>query len=159
MTRSNAREIAAHLIYSMGYTGQDADALLQTRLGEEYYPELVTENDVYADLPSKKQKQYIADCVQGVAQNDQAITAAIEKHAIGWKTSRISRFVMAVLKLAVYEIVFVEDVPDGVAVNEAVSLTKKYEDDEVGAFVNGILGSFLRSGKSLKPLTEAEENL
>lgn len=157
MTRSNAREIAVHLIYSMGYTGQTAQELLQTRLEEEYYPELASENDVYTDLPSKKQKKYIADCVQGVAAHDEELTSLIERHSIGWKANRISRLVMAVLKLALYEIMYVEDVPESVAVNEAVTLTKKYEDDEVGAFVNGILGSFIRSTKN--PEVKNEEEL
>lgn len=159
MTRSNAREIAAHLIYSMGYTGQSAQELLAARLEEDYYPELAAENDVYAEKPSKKQKQYISDCVKGVAERDKELTAAIEYYSVGWKASRISRFVMAVLKLAVYEMLFVDDVPDSVAVNEAVTLTKKYEDDEVGAFVNGVLGGFIRNGKSLEVPHENEEAL
>ena len=159
MTRSNAREIAAHLIYSMGYTGQSAEELLAARLEEDYYPELANENDVYSEKPSKKQKQYISACVKGVAERDSQLAAVIEHYSVGWKASRISRFVMAVLKLAVYEMLFVEDVPDSVAVNEAVTLTKKYEDDEVGSFVNGILGGFIRNGKSLEIPQENEEAL
>lgn len=159
MTRSNAREIAVHLIYSMGYSEQSAEELLAARLEEDYYPELAAENDVYAEKPSKKQKQYICDCVKGVAARDEQLSKAVEYYSIGWKANRISRFVMAVLKLAVYEMLFVDDVPDGVAVNEAVTLTKKYEDDEVGGFVNGILGSFIRNGKSLDVPQENEEAL
>lgn len=149
MTRSNAREIAAHLIYGMDYTGQDAEQTVQTRMDGEYYPKLAEENEVYLDRPNRKQMEYINACVHGVAEHRDALRATIAAHAVGWKIHRISRFVMAVLELAMYEILFVEDVPDNVAANEAVTLTKKYEDDEVGAFVNGILGAFLRGGKLL----------
>ena len=69
----------------------------------------------------------------------------IQKYAIGWDVSRISRLTRCVLQLAIYEILYVEDVPTGVAISEAVRLAKKYDGDDTGAFVNGILGSFARA--------------
>ena len=62
--------------------------------------------------------------------------------------NRISRLARAVLQLAIYEIEYVEDVPEGVAASEAVRLAKKYDGDDTGSFVNGILGSYLRAKKS-----------
>ena len=69
----------------------------------------------------------------------------IQKFSIGWDVSRISRLARCIMQLAIYEILYVEDVPTGVAVSEAVRLAKKYDGDDTGSFVNGILGSFARS--------------
>ncbi len=149
MTRSNARELAVHLIYGMEYTGESAEQVVSTRLDAEYYPRLAEENDVYQQRPNRKQLDYVRACVRGVDEQRETIRATIGHYAVGWKLHRISRYTMAVLELAIYEILFVEDVPDHVAINEAVTLTKKYEDDEVGGFVNGILGAFVRGGKQL----------
>ena len=64
---------------------------------------------------------------------------------MGWDVSRISRLTRAIMQLAIFEILYVEDVPTGVAISEAVRLAKKYDGDDTGSFVNGILGSFARS--------------
>ena len=147
MTRSNARELAAHLIYEMDYTGQSPDEALETRLEQAYYNALAEENDVYAERPSKKQQTYIRSCVEGVAAHSAELDKLISKYSIGWNLHRISRFTKAALRLAIYEILYLEDVPTGVAINECVELTRKYEEEDVVAFVNGILGSFARSLK------------
>ena len=68
----------------------------------------------------------------------------ISKYAIGWNISRISRLAKAVLELAIYEILYGEDVPVAVAISEAMTLIKKYETEETASFVNGILGAFVR---------------
>lgn len=149
MTRSNARELAAHLIYEMDYTGRPAEETINARLNDEYYACLAEEHEVYADRPSKKQLTYVRACVEGVDACRETLRATIGSLTVGWKVERLSRFVVAVLELAMYEMLYLEDVPDGVAISEAVQLTKRYEDDEVGAFVNGILGNFARSGKNL----------
>lgn len=147
MTRSNARELAAHLIYEIDYTGQAPAEAIQTRLEQAYYDELAGENEIYTERPSKKQLAYITACVEGVSAHVQELDELIARYAIGWNLNRISRFTKAALRLAIYEILYVEDVPTGVAINECVELTRKYEEEEVVAFVNGILGSFARAQK------------
>ena len=147
MTRSNARELAAHLIYAQDYTGETAQETLEHRLDRAYYDALAEENDVYAERPSKKQLAYVQTCVSGVAEHSQELDELIAKYAIGWNLHRISRFTKAALRLAMFEILYVDDVPTGVAINECVELVRKYEEEEVVAFVNGILGSFARSLK------------
>ena len=144
MTRSNARELAAHLIYEMDYTGQSPDEALEARLEQAYYNALAEENDVYAERPSKKQLAYIRACVEGVAEHSQELDELISKYSIGWNLHRISRFTKAALRLAIYEILYVEDVPSSVAINEAMVLAKKYESEETAGFINGILGAFVR---------------
>ncbi len=145
MTRGDARELAVHLIYSQGFTGDEPERVVSTRLNREYYPMLSQENEIYQDRPSRGQLAYIDGVVTGVANRTEELNAVIAQFSIGWDVSRISRLARAVLQLAIYEIQNVADVPTGVAINEAVRLAKKYDGDDTGAFVNGILGAYARS--------------
>ena len=145
MTRGNARELAVHLIYGRVFTGEDPQQVVNTRLEKEYYDQLGTENDVYSDRPSRTQLRYIDNVVSGVANREEELNDVIRKYSIGWDISRISKLARCVLQLAIFEILWVEDVPTGVAVAEAVRIAKKYDGDDTGSFVNGILGSFARS--------------
>ena len=145
MTRGDARELAVHLIYGRAFTGEEPEQVVSTRLDKEYYEKLRDENEVYSDRPSRAQLRYIDTVVSGVANRADDLNAEIQKYAIGWDISRISRLTRAIMQLAIYEIQYVDDVPTGVAVSEAVRLAKKYDGDDTGAFVNGILGSFARS--------------
>ncbi len=145
MTRSNARELAVHLIYSQSFTGDEPEMVVSARMEKEYYEKLSAENEVYQERPSRGQLAYIDGVVSGVANRLEDLNAQIQNFSIGWDISRISRLTKAIMQLAIYEILYVEDVPTGVAVSEAVRLAKKYDGDDTGAFVNGILGSFARS--------------
>jgi len=145
MTRANARELAVHLIYSQSFTGDEPDEVVSLRLDKEYYNKLSTENEVYEERPSRAQLAYIDGVVSGVANRIDDLNAVIQKFSIGWDVSRISRLARSIMQLAIYEIQNVSDVPTGVAISEAVRLAKKYDGDDTGAFVNGILGAFARS--------------
>ena len=144
MTRSNAREIAVHMVYGLHFTDDAAGELMEVRLENEYYAGLKDETDVYAERPDKKQTDYIKALVEGVHEKMQELDEYIEKYAVGWKLSRISRISKAIMEVAMYEILYVDDVPTGVAINEAVELCKHYEENETASFVNGILGSFAK---------------
>ncbi len=74
-------------------------------------------------------------------ENVVSIDSVIEKYSVGWKISRISKVALAVLRLAVCELLYFEDIPAGVSINEAVELCKKYAAKDDAAFVNGLLGS------------------
>ena len=145
MTRGNARELAVHLIYGREFTGEEPEQVVSTRLDKTYYRNLGAENDIYEERPSRVQMQYLDTVVSGVANRADELNEQISKYAIGWNVSRISRLTRCILQLAIFEILYVEDVPTGVAVSEAVRLAKKYDGDDTGSFVNGILGSFARS--------------
>ncbi len=145
MTRANARELAVHLIYSQGFTGEEPETVVAARLDKEYYKKLSEENQVYEERPSRNQLQYIDNVVSGVANRREDLNEQISKFSIGWDVSRISRLARTIMQLAIYEILYLEDVPTGVAVSEAVRLAKLYDGDDTGSFVNGILGSFARS--------------
>lgn len=155
MTRANARELAVHLIYGRIFTGEEPEQVVSLRLEKEYYEKLAQENEVYSDRPSRAQLRYIDTVVTGVANREEELNAQIQKFSIGWDVARISKLTRCVMQLAIYEILYVEDVPTGVAVSEAVRLAKKYDGDDTGAFVNGILGSFARS--LLAPKEEAAQ--
>ena len=145
MTRGNARELAVHLIYGRNFTGEEPNTVVETRLEKEYYSKLSAENDVYAERPSRAQRAYIDRVTSGVANREEDLNETIQKFSIGWDVNRISRLTRSVMQLAIYEILYVDDVPTGVAISEAVRLAKKYDGDDTGAFVNGILGAFARS--------------
>ena len=145
MTRANARELAVHLIYGWNFTGEDPQQVIKTRLDKEYYEKLGQENQVYAERPSRSQMAYIDTVVTGVASRTDELNEHIQKFSIGWDVSRISRLARTVMQLAIFEILYVEDVPTGAAISEAVRIVKMYDGNDTGAFVNGILGSFARS--------------
>ena len=152
MTRANARELAVHLIYGREFTGEEPEQIVSARLDKEYYQKLAQENDVYLERPNGPQVRYLDTVVTGVANRTQELNDQISKFSIGWDVSRISRLTRCVMQLAIFEILYMEDVPTGVAISEAVRLAKKYDGDDTGSFVNGILGSFARS----LPKTEEE---
>ena len=145
MTRGNARELAIHLIYGRNFTGEEPEAGVATRLNKDYYKQLSAENDVYEERPSRAQLNYIDTVVAGVANREEELNAQIQKFSIGWDISRISRLARSVMQLAMFEIQYIDDVPTGVAISEAVRIAKKYDGDDTGSFVNGILGAFARA--------------
>ena len=142
------------MIYGRDFTGEEPQEVVSVRLDKEYYAQLSGENEVYAERPSRAQMAYIDKVVSGVANREEELNETIQEFAIGWDVKRISRLTRSVMQLAIFEILYVEDVPTGVAVSEAVRLAKKYDGDDTGSFVNGILGSFARSLNAPK----AEEN-
>ena len=157
MTRANARELAVHLIYGRAFTGEEPESVVAIRLDKDYYKKLSEDNEVYAERPSRAQMGYIDKVVSGVANREDELNSIIQKFSIGWDVTRISRLARCVMHLAIYEILYVEDVPTGVAISEAVRLVKKYDGDDTGSFVNGILGSFGRSLNTPKEEPEASE--
>ena len=145
MTRANARELAVHLIYGRDFTGEEPEQVVATRLDKEYYANLSQENQVYAERPSRAQMAYIDSVVSGVANRAEELNAQIQKYSIAWDISRISRLTRTIMQLAMFEILYVEDVPTGVAISEAVRIAKLYDGDDAGTFVNGVLGAFARA--------------
>ena len=144
MTRSNAREIVAHLIFEMNFTTDSAEQIVDAAMEPEYYESLAQETEIYAERPNPKQMEYIREVVSGIHAKQEELDGYISKYAINWSVSRISKVARAILHVAMYEALYVEDVPVSAAINEAVELSRKYEDEDVVAFVNGILGSFAK---------------
>ncbi len=144
MTRSSAREIAIHCSYSFGFSQLSAEAFLAERMDKESFSRWSEENSLYREYPNEKQIQYIKELVRGVASHAAELDEYISKYSKNWTFSRIPRTAAAVMRVAMYEILYMPDVPAPAAINDAVEITKKYEDEKVVSFVNGILGSFVR---------------
>ena len=145
MTRTAAREIAILLGFSVaaGSAGS-ADEAMDRFFEAEHYASMAEENPLFSEFPDDKQMAYIRALVGLIGEHKAELDAYIERYARGWKVSRIDRTAGAIMRCAMSEILWVEDVPTAAAINEAVELAKKYEDDETVSFINGILGGFVR---------------
>lgn len=144
MTRNTAREIAMHLVYERSFTTMPIEEFLSQRLTEENFSQLAPECDLYEEQPGQTQRAYIARLVAGASEHAAELDAYIEKYAQGWRFERISLVASAIMRVAMFEIMYMPDIPAGAAINEAVEITKRYEEPETAKFVNGILGSFVR---------------
>ena len=144
MVRNTAREIAIHLSYELNFSGKTAEELLRQRLTAESFAELAEEEELYQEAPNAKQAEYIRRLVRGVGEHGAELDGYIQKYAKGWEFSRIDRVASAIMRVAMYEVLYMPDVPNAAAINEAVEIAKKYETPETVKFINGILGSFSR---------------
>ena len=144
MTRNTAREIAVHLAYELSFTDAAPEELLDERLNKERFETLSGEDELYAEAPERDQAEYIRGVVTGVAEHAPELDGYISKYARGWKFERIPLVAGAIMRVAMYECMYRDDIDVGVAVNEAVEIAKKYETPETVKFINGILGSFVR---------------
>ena len=144
MTRTAAREIAGHLTFELGFTGQTARELLDEALNRKTFALIGQEEPLYAEFPNETQRTYITRLVEGVYEHTPELDEYISKYAIGWKFSRLNRVAVAIMRVAMYEILYMQDIPNAAAINEALELVKHYEEPEVVSFVNGILGAFVR---------------
>ena len=144
MNRREARELVLHLIFAGEYTGNRGAELLED-INEENFLSLEAEYELYKKLPSESQKEYIRRAVIGVMEHLYELDDYIEKYAKGWNFARIPLVASAIMRVAMFEILYMPDIPHGVAINEAVEIAKGYETAEVVSFINGILGTFVRS--------------
>lgn len=158
MTRSTAREIAIQLGFAAASAKIDPNELMDTFFSQEHYETLASENELFSELPGKKQMDYIRRLTNLMNENLSEIDGFIERYARGWKVERISRTALAVLRCAVCEILYMEDVPASAAINEAVELAKGYDEPDTVAFINGVLGGFMR-GEFPEKAAELQENV
>ena len=147
MTRSTARHLAIQLCFASAASGRSPATLAEEFFSDEHFATLSAEDELYAELPKGKYLDYILRLCSLVVDRQEELDAMIERHARGWRPERISRTALAVLRCAICEILYLDDVPNSAAVNEAVELGKTYDSPQAGAFINGLLGSFLRDEK------------
>ena len=148
MTRKAAREIAVQLGFSAAAAGEAPRDVLERFFDEAHYETLAGEDELYAGFPDEKQMAYITRLVTLQDEHREEIDAQIRRYAKGWKLERISKTALAVLRCALCEIMFMEEIPDAAAINEAVELAKGYDEPDTVAFVNGVLGGYMRGGAS-----------
>ena len=141
MNRRGARELVLHLNFSGEYTGYKGDELLKD-INEENFLSLAGEYDLYQEMPPENQQEYIRRAVTGVMEHLYELDDYIEKYAKGWNIARISRISKCILRLSMYEVLYLS-IPVGASVNEALELAKKYDSEEAAGFINGIMGAFM----------------
>jgi N utilization substance protein B len=127
--RSKARKRALDVIFESEVRGLAPDGTLAQRL----------------DIPDRPLNDYTVELVRGVAAHRAELDDAIAAYAEGWTLDRMPSVDRNVLRLATYEILHVDDVPDAVAVSEALELVRELSTDDSPAFVNGVLGAIVRN--------------
>lgn len=155
MTRSIARHLAIQLCFAAAASGRAPGDLAEDFFSEEHFASLAEVDELYAELPSGQAMDYILRLSGLVSEKQDELDAYIERYAKGWRPERISKTALAVLRCAICEILYLEDVPAGAAINEAVELAKNYDEPDTVAFINGVLGGFVRG--ELNPPSVSEE--
>ena len=139
MNRRTAREITLCLLFNFTFnTEEKPDELLELYIN--YFPD--AENGIIPEVI--RNDAYISATYFGVTQKLSELDTLIENAASNWKPERISRVSRSILRLAVYELLYVEDIPTKVSCNEAVELAKRFDDDNGYSFVNGVLGNIVK---------------
>ena len=130
ISRYKMREQAFILCFEMLFSDTDVEELA----------------DNAGDARDEFLSDYALECARGVKANSEAIDARISENLKqGWKISRISRVSLAILRLAVYEMLYLDEIPVSVSINEAVELSKKYTVQDDTSFINGVLGSVAKA--------------
>ena len=130
MGRKEARDGAFKMLYQLDINSNKHDKALKDYFDEYNY--------------TKADKEYITEVVNGVFENAEKIDKLISEAVKSWTLNRISLVDKAILRLAVYEIYYREDIPDSISIYEAVELAKLYDSPKAGGFVNGLLRGVLR---------------
>lgn len=144
MIRNVAREIAMHLSYELSFTDLTAEELVDARLRGDHFQDLAPEYEVYGKLPGPSQREYIRRLVCGVSGHGYELDQYIEKYAVGWKFARIPLVAAAIMRVAMYEILYMPDIPNAAAINEAVELAKKFGGEDAPSFINGVLAKLVK---------------
>ncbi|WP_416197916.1 MAG: transcription antitermination factor NusB [Sporanaerobacter sp.] len=134
MSRKVAREETMKILFQMEINKDYSDDSMNTYISEHEFAD--------------DEIQYINHAVGTITNNLGKIDAIIEKHIKGWKIYRLAKVDLSVLRIAIYELKFREDIPMEVCINEAIETCKKYSTEESAKFVNGVLGSFVRTEMS-----------
>ena len=128
MTRRQAREETFILIFEKQFNDSPLSEIL----------------DLAVEVRNITPDDYIRNTFFGVYSNVADIDKVISDNSFGWRIDRLSKTALAVLRLSIYEILYNEDIPNAVSINEAVEILKKYSTQQEASFVNGILSSVIK---------------
>lgn len=132
MNRRKTREVAMRLLFEMS-------------INKESYEEILNNFKENTDMDLHDVDfSYVENIIKGINENLELIDKKIESNLKNWKLNRLSKIDLSILRISTYEIVFNEDVPNKVAVNEGIELAKKYSTDNSPSFINGVLGSMIQ---------------
>ena len=132
MTRREARELAFILLFERSFSNEAIAEILENA-GEA--------RDIVGDT-------FAISLAEGAVEHTEEIDELISSHAHNWSRERLSRVALAILRLAIYEMQWVEDIPTSVSINEAVELAKRYGGDADASFINGVLGGIARRSEA-----------
>lgn len=132
MSRRLARQVAFQTLFQIDLAKGEVENVLEQRLG-----------DVSLSLENQ---EYVKRAVRGVVEQISALDTQIGAVSLDWEVHRLGFIERNILRLAIYEIVFIDEIPTGVSVNEAIELAKEFGDDESPRFINGLLGTVVREG-------------
>ncbi len=143
MSRRNAREDSFRIIFQSLLNKMGVDEYLDSYFETVNLPS-DDEEEIFVNNPSKADNEYIKKVVDGVLHKEKELDEIIAENLVGWDVRRISKVSIAAMRLALYEIIYMDDIPTNVAINEAIEIAKKYDGDECGSFVNGALGNAVK---------------
>ena len=129
MTRRQEREQAFIFIFEKNFRDDSIEDIIEDAINAGVYTE----------------STYSEECFKGVFENLADIDALIEQNLMGWKIERISKVSLSILRLAIFEMKYMNEIPESVAINEAVEIAKKYTNADESGFINGVLGSISRN--------------
>ncbi len=135
MDRSLAREIAMKMLYAASLGGEES-------MGE------VLEQSEQTDTLSGTDKTFLENLTAGVRDHQEELDEIVGRYAQGWALNRLAKVDLTILRMAVYELKYMPEIPVGAAINEAVELAKRFCEDKSSGFINGILGSVARELRS-----------
>ena len=137
MSRKLARELTFKVVFSTNFQSEVEDI-------ENLIENLVNDNELNEEV-TREDRKYIEEISFGVLKNKEELDEQIEKYLKGWTMDRIGKTDLAILRLAVYEILYRDDIPYKVSINEAVELAKLFCDESSPAFINGVLAGIVNS--------------
>lgn len=131
MGRKQAREGTMQLLFQMGINNDYSEESLESYLDNFSF--------------DKSETEYILDAVDKILENREDIDNHIREHIKGWEIERLANVDLSILRIAIYEVLYREDIPVQVSINEAIEISKKYSTEDSYRFINGVLGGFVRS--------------
>ncbi len=146
MKRRLARELAVQSLYSIEMNDIAPEEAVSSVIGESLYDE----EDGGGKADMGQLVPFVLELVKGATEHIVEIDRLLADYLKGWQIDRLSRVDRQVLRLAVHEMVFRDDAPPKVAINEAIELAKHFGTEESGKFVNGVLGKMLKDLDEIK---------
>ena len=146
MTRTVARQIAVRICFSSDFHEEDVQSVLSDFFQQEHYQSLAEEDGLFEEYPEGPSMEFIENLVTSVSVHMSELDGIIDSLSITRKVERIPKTALAVLRCALCEILYFDDIPPSVSVNEAVEIAKRFDSPETVSFVNALLGAYLSSG-------------
>lgn len=128
--RRRSRELALQILYQLNISNQEAPRAI-AELQEHFSPEM-------------EKDEFLERIILGIVEHRKEIDSLIEEYSENWRLDRMTMIDRAILRMAIFELIYCQEVPPKVALNEAIDLSKRYGSEESGSFVNGILDQILK---------------